>query len=132
MAAKNAERYLSAALDSITAQTFQNYEIIVVDGDSSDDSLRIAQAFGCCNLHFRDRDQPVPRCGRYWSQTTVSQASSMTERSRKPRARVSDAMPSSAGQTGFRFRNVSMSTSRLRISLRGMEMRAGSGGTSPW
>ena len=31
------------------------------------------------------------------------------------------------GQTGLRIRNVSMSTSRLRINLRGMEMRAGSG-----
>jgi glycosyltransferase involved in cell wall biosynthesis len=45
MAVRNAERYLSTALDSIAAQTFRNYEIIVVDGDSSDNSRRIAQSY---------------------------------------------------------------------------------------
>ena len=45
MAVKNAERYLSTALDSIAAQTFRNYEVIVVDGDSSDNSRRIAESY---------------------------------------------------------------------------------------
>jgi glycosyltransferase involved in cell wall biosynthesis len=45
MAIKNAERYLAAALDSISAQSYGSYEIIVVDGDSSDSCMRIAQSY---------------------------------------------------------------------------------------
>jgi len=45
MAIRNAERYLTSALDSILAQTFQEFEIIVVDGASTDESLRIAKSY---------------------------------------------------------------------------------------
>ncbi len=44
MATRNAARYLAEALASVAAQTYPHYEIVVVDADSTDDTLRIAQA----------------------------------------------------------------------------------------
>lgn len=41
----NHARYLGACLDSVLAQTFENWEVILVDDGSSDDSLAIAQSF---------------------------------------------------------------------------------------
>jgi glycosyltransferase involved in cell wall biosynthesis len=45
MAVKDAGRYLRSALDSIAAQTFQNFEIIVVDGGSMDNSPQIVSSY---------------------------------------------------------------------------------------
>ncbi len=45
MAVKNAERYLAEALDSVVRQSFSDYEIVVVDGRSTDDSRRIASSY---------------------------------------------------------------------------------------
>lgn len=45
VAAKNAERFLPQALDSIAAQDYDNYEIIVVDGQSTDNSIAIAESY---------------------------------------------------------------------------------------
>ena len=45
MAVKNGERYLAQALDSIAAQTFTDYEVVIVDGGSTDASLRIAGSY---------------------------------------------------------------------------------------
>jgi len=45
MASLNSERYLTEALKSISQQTFQDYEILLVDGGSTDNSLRIAHTF---------------------------------------------------------------------------------------
>jgi glycosyltransferase involved in cell wall biosynthesis len=45
MAVKNAGRYLRSALDSIAAQTFQDFEVIVVDGGSTDDSAQIIRSY---------------------------------------------------------------------------------------
>jgi glycosyltransferase involved in cell wall biosynthesis len=42
---KNGERYLADAIGSIIAQTYQPYEIIVVDGQSTDDTAKIAGSF---------------------------------------------------------------------------------------
>lgn len=42
VAVKNGERFLAAALDSIAAQTVQPLEILVVDGDSVDQTKSIA------------------------------------------------------------------------------------------
>ena len=39
----NGERFLRAAIDSITAQTYGAFELIVIDDGSSDDSLAIAR-----------------------------------------------------------------------------------------
>lgn len=45
MAAKNASRYLRDALDSVMAQTYTHYEIVLVDGQSTDDTVAIAQSY---------------------------------------------------------------------------------------
>ncbi len=45
IAAKNSERYLANALDSVTAQTYTAWEIIVVDGHSTDRTAQIAQSY---------------------------------------------------------------------------------------
>lgn len=45
MATRNALPYLPEALDSIAAQTFQDYEVIVVDAESSDDTIKVAQSY---------------------------------------------------------------------------------------
>lgn len=39
------ERYLAASLDSIFAQTWRDYEIVLVDNGSSDSTLDIARAY---------------------------------------------------------------------------------------
>lgn len=45
IAAKNAERYLREALDSVMAQTYDRHETIVVDGHSTDATADIVSAF---------------------------------------------------------------------------------------
>ncbi|MEM1167879.1 MAG: glycosyltransferase [Cyanobacteria bacterium P01_H01_bin.35] len=42
---KNGERYLQNAIDSILNQTYSNYEIIVIDGSSTDNTPKIAQSY---------------------------------------------------------------------------------------
>jgi len=51
---KNGQRYLATAIDSVLAQTYEAYEIIVVDGRSSDDTERIARGYE----HVRYLQQP--------------------------------------------------------------------------
>ncbi|MBV9310729.1 MAG: glycosyltransferase [Solirubrobacterales bacterium] len=45
MAVKDGERYISQAIDSVFAQTLQNYELVVVDGGSVDGSVGIARSY---------------------------------------------------------------------------------------
>jgi glycosyltransferase involved in cell wall biosynthesis/SAM-dependent methyltransferase len=40
----NEERFLQEAIDSVFAQTYQNWELLLVDDGSTDDSTRIAQS----------------------------------------------------------------------------------------
>lgn len=42
---KNGERYLTRAIESVLAQTYENYEIIVVDGQSIDNTSKIAKSY---------------------------------------------------------------------------------------
>ncbi len=41
----NVEKYLRECLDSVLAQTFQNFEIICIDDGSTDDSLKILNEY---------------------------------------------------------------------------------------
>ena len=41
----NAEKYVSECLDSILAQTFTDYEVIVVDNCSTDNSAKIVESY---------------------------------------------------------------------------------------
>ena len=43
----NEEKYLPKLLDSIEAQDFDNYEIIVVDSESDDNTVGVARDYGC-------------------------------------------------------------------------------------
>lgn len=43
----NEEKYLAKLLNSIKSQNFQNYEIIISDGDSEDKTVEIAKNFSC-------------------------------------------------------------------------------------
>lgn len=45
MAVYNGEKYLGEALDSILAQTFKNFELIIADDGSTDGSLEIAKKY---------------------------------------------------------------------------------------
>lgn len=45
VAAKNAAKFLSQALDSIFAQSYQNFEVLLINGDSTDRTLEIAKSY---------------------------------------------------------------------------------------
>jgi glycosyltransferase involved in cell wall biosynthesis len=45
IAVKNAARYLAECLDSVVAQTLQDFEILVVDGHSTDETETIARSY---------------------------------------------------------------------------------------
>ncbi|GAB5539286.1 MAG: glycosyltransferase [Salibacteraceae bacterium] len=53
MAAKNVEPYLEACLDSILAQTYENWELIVVDDHSTDRTHDIIQQYGSRDARIR-------------------------------------------------------------------------------
>jgi succinoglycan biosynthesis protein ExoO len=44
--AYNTERYIRKCIDSILNQTFQDFEVIIIDDCSSDDTVRIVQSYG--------------------------------------------------------------------------------------
>lgn len=48
----NASAYIKRCLDSIKAQTFNDYEIIIVNDGSTDDSLELIQAYAKKNEHM--------------------------------------------------------------------------------
>ncbi|MBR0237065.1 MAG: glycosyltransferase [Thermoguttaceae bacterium] len=54
----NSERYLSIAIESILAQTFKNFEFIIVNDGSTDSSLEIIQNYQAKDSRIRIIDQP--------------------------------------------------------------------------
>lgn len=54
----NAERYLRKALDSILAQTFQDFEVICINDGSTDRSRDIIQSYLAKDSRFRIIDKP--------------------------------------------------------------------------
>lgn len=55
--AYNQAAYLAEALQSVLAQSYQNYEIIVVDDGSTDETPAIAQSFGSAIHYIRQENQ---------------------------------------------------------------------------
>ncbi|MBV8781275.1 MAG: glycosyltransferase [Phycisphaerae bacterium] len=49
----NAERYIAAAIESILAQTFSDFELIVIDDGSSDQSLAILKSYAAKDNRIR-------------------------------------------------------------------------------
>lgn len=52
----NKESYIRETLNSVLAQTYTNYEIIIINDGSTDKSLEIAQSFSDKRLRFIDQD----------------------------------------------------------------------------
>lgn len=59
MATMNAEKYLDRALRSICEQSYDNYEVIIQDGGSTDTSAAIAARFGDKVLWRSERDSGI-------------------------------------------------------------------------
>lgn len=47
MPAYNSEKYISTAIESIQAQTYTDFELIIVDDGSNDETLNICKAYQC-------------------------------------------------------------------------------------
>lgn len=63
----NGEKYLKEAIDSIYAQTYQNWEIIFIDNCSTDSSAKIAQSYSEGRLKYYKTNQNIPLGGaRNW------------------------------------------------------------------
>ncbi|MBQ8618711.1 MAG: glycosyltransferase family 2 protein, partial [Clostridia bacterium] len=41
----NSEKYLAACMDSVLAQTFEDFEAILIDDGSKDNTLKVAQSY---------------------------------------------------------------------------------------
>ena len=57
IATYNRDDYLRQAIDSVLAQTFTDYEFIVVDDGSTDRTLEIIQSYGARILYIRQKNQ---------------------------------------------------------------------------
>jgi glycosyltransferase involved in cell wall biosynthesis len=57
--AYNGDRYLGAAIDSVLGQTYQDYEIIVVDDGSTDNTAQVAKQYGKAVRYLSQTNQGV-------------------------------------------------------------------------
>lgn len=56
----NGEKYLKEAIDSIYAQTYENWEIIFIDNCSTDNSAKIAKAYDDVRLKYYKTEKNIP------------------------------------------------------------------------
>ena len=56
----NGERFLASAVASVLAQTFEDYELIVVDNASSDATVAVVRSFDDPRLRLVEADEHVP------------------------------------------------------------------------
>lgn len=54
----NAENFITKALDSVAAQTMQQWECLIVDGGSQDRTLSIVEQYAAKDSRFRYRSEP--------------------------------------------------------------------------
>lgn len=59
IAVKNGERFLARAIQSILQQTYSVYEIIVVDGKSTDNTGKIAQSYPQVRYILKENNAPA-------------------------------------------------------------------------
>src|SRR6476659_1681383 len=60
MAVRNGARFLPEAIDSVLAQTFTNFEFIIVDDGSTDASCDIARNYAATDARVRVMRTPEP------------------------------------------------------------------------
>ena len=57
--AYNGDRFIAEAIDSVLHQTYQNYEIIVVDDGSTDNTAQVVRQYGKAVRYLSQRNQGV-------------------------------------------------------------------------
>jgi len=55
----NGERYLKDAINSILRQTYRNYEFIIINDGSTDDSVKIIQSYRDKRIRFIDNERNI-------------------------------------------------------------------------
>ena len=53
----NAERFLAPAIDSVLAQTFTDFEFLILDDGSTDKSVSIIQSYSDPRIRFYQNEQ---------------------------------------------------------------------------
>jgi glycosyltransferase involved in cell wall biosynthesis len=60
MNARNAERYIKQAIDSVIAQSHGNWELIVLDNQSTDHTFKVVSAFNDSRIRLYQTDKLLP------------------------------------------------------------------------
>ena len=74
--AYNGDRYIAEAIDSVLAQTYSDYEIIVVDDGSTDNTSGVVRQYGDRGCEALDSAYPAGKRVRYIKQTNQGVAAS--------------------------------------------------------